>query len=245
MQTDSLFLRELDTTSFFRKSFFFSSEAYSHDYRQERIEPKACPRNIRKKCCFRSRPDQIKGGPFFFFLKERKFTGGWVLFRCLLPHIKVTGFEPMALCTQNRCADQTALHLVSPPSAYRSTRSMKTRTELAHPFGHRDARTNPSNQPLFLENLPPASHPNPTAKKPYSAGALTFWLPLSFTFIFENPARSRLPVLWTQSPLRSGFEPLTQGFSVLCSNQLSYLNHFPKVCFLHRIAPYLTYHFTS
>ncbi|KAK7371218.1 hypothetical protein VNO78_36734 [Psophocarpus tetragonolobus] len=71
-------------------------------------------------------------------------------------HIKVTGFEPMALCTQNRCADQTALHLVSPPSAYRSTRSMKTRTELAHPFGHRDARTNPSNQPLFLENLPPA-----------------------------------------------------------------------------------------
>lgn len=30
-------------------------------------------------------------------------------------HIKVTGFEPMALCTQNRCADQTALHLVSPP----------------------------------------------------------------------------------------------------------------------------------
>ena len=23
---------------------------------------------------------------------------------------------------------------------------------------------------------------------------------------------------------RSGFEPLTQGFSVLCSNQLSYLN---------------------
>ena len=158
---------------------------------------------------------------------------------------EVTGFEPMALCTQNRCADQTALHLVSPPSAYRSTRSMKTRTELAHPFGHRDARTNPSNQPLFLENLPPASHPNPTAKKPYSAGALTFWLPLSFTFIFENPARSRLPVLWTQSPLRSGFEPLTQGFSVLCSNQLSYLNHFPKVCFLHRIAPYLTYHFTS
>lgn len=30
-----------------------------------------------------------------------------------LPHIKVTGFEPMALCIQNRCADQTALHLVS------------------------------------------------------------------------------------------------------------------------------------
>ena len=40
--------------------------------------------------------------------------------------IKVTGFEPMALCTQNRCADQTALHLVSLPEAYRSTRSMNT-----------------------------------------------------------------------------------------------------------------------
>ena len=72
-------------------------------------------------------------------------------------HIKVTGFEPMALCTQNRCADQTALHLVSPPSgAYRSTRSMNTWTELAHPFGHRDARTNPSNQPLFFKTQPPA-----------------------------------------------------------------------------------------
>nr|AGY62829.1 orf123b [Eruca vesicaria subsp. sativa] len=41
-------------------------------------------------------------------------------------YIKVTGFEPMALCTQNRCADQTALHLVSLPEAYRSTRSMNT-----------------------------------------------------------------------------------------------------------------------
>lgn len=51
-----------------------------------------------------------------------------------------------------------------------------------------------------------------------------------------HPARSRLRFLWTKSPLRSGFEPLTQGFSVLCSNQLSYLNHFPKVYFLHRIA---------
>lgn len=110
-----------------------------------------------------------------------------MLFRCLLPHIKVTGFEPMALCTQNRCADQTALHLVSPPSAYRSTRSMNTRTELAHPFGHRDARTNPSNQPLFLENLPPASHPNPTAKRPYSAGALTF-----FCFLFHLNLKIRL-----------------------------------------------------
>lgn len=52
--------------------------------------------------------------------------------------------------------------------------------------------------------------------------------PLSLSF--QNPARSRLRVLWTLRLLRSGFEPLTQGFSVLCSNQLSYLNHFPKVC---------------
>lgn len=158
-------------------------------------------------------------------------------------HIKVTGFEPMALCTQNRCADQTALHLVSPPSAYRSTRSMNTRTELAHPFGHRDARTNPSNQPLFLENLPPARQDRATPKSRIVQERSHFFFSSSFTWIKENPAR--LPVLWTQSPLRSGFEPLTQGFSVLCSNQLSYLNHFPKVCFLHRIAPYLTYHLTS
>lgn len=44
--------------------------------------------------------------------------------------------------------------------------------------------------------------------------------------------RPRLRVLWTLRPLRSGFEPLTQGFSVLCSNQLSYLNHFPNVFFI-------------
>lgn len=103
-----------------------------------RLAPEKKPR---KKCCFRSRPDQ--GRSIFFFLKERKFTGWWVLFRSLLPHIKVTGFEPMALCTQNRCADQTALHLVSPPSAYRSTRSMKTRTELAHPFGVKSGTREP------------------------------------------------------------------------------------------------------
>ena len=30
-------------------------------------------------------------------------------------HIEVAGFGPMALCAQNRCANQTALHLVSPP----------------------------------------------------------------------------------------------------------------------------------
>ncbi|GER39013.1 Orf110b protein [Striga asiatica] len=127
--------------------------------------------------------------------------------------VKVTGFEPMALCTQNRCADQTALHLVSPSEAYRSARSMKTRTELAHPFGHRGARTNPSNQPLFLSNLPPA--------------LLYGFLPFSFTFISKSGSLSAT-FFQNLRPLRSGFEPLTQGFSVLCSNQLSYLNHFPK-----------------
>ena len=101
---------------------------------------------------------------------------------------------------------------------------MNTWTELAHPFGHRDARTNPRFQPLFLENVPPA---------------LYGFLASSFTWIWNSGS---LPVtcLKTLRPFRSGFEPLTQGFSVLCSNQLSYLNHFPKVCFLHRIAPYLT-----
>ena len=65
------------------------------------------------------------------------------------------------------------------------------------------------------------------------------FLASSFTWILKSGS---LPVtcLKTLRPFRSGFEPLTQGFSVLCSNQLSYLNHFPKVCFLHRIAPYLT-----
>ena len=81
-------------------------------------------------------------------------------------HIKVTGFEPMALCTQNRCADQTALHLVSPP-----------------------------------EQLDPPNEPQ----------------------TFTSSAR----------PLRSGFEPLTQGFSVLCSNLLSYLNHWQSLFFIY------------
>ena len=37
------------------------------------------------------------------------FVFGFTKFR-----IKVTGFEPMALCTQNSRANQTALHFVSP-----------------------------------------------------------------------------------------------------------------------------------
>lgn len=58
------------------------------------------------------------------------------------------------------------------PGAYRSTRSMKTQTELAHPFGHRDARTNPSNPPLFFRSL---QQDRARRCKPYSAGALTFF----------------------------------------------------------------------
>lgn len=84
------------------------------------------------------------------WIRTESLLSSAFIFFCIR-HIKVTGFEPMALCTQNRCADQTALHLVSPPpGAYRSTRSMNTWTELAHPFGHRDARTNPRFQPLFF-----------------------------------------------------------------------------------------------
>ena len=60
------------------------------------------------------------------------------------------------LYTQNRCADQTTLQLVSTPGVYRSTRLMNTCSKLAHPFGHRDARINPCNLQLFLEKLPPA-----------------------------------------------------------------------------------------
>lgn len=135
----------------------------------------------------------------------------------------------MALCTQNRCADQTALHLVSPPPEhYRSTRSMNTQTELAHSFGHREAITS---WPLFLfQNLPPALYG--FFESPYLAGALTF-----FGWLFHlNLKIRRAPGLWTLRPLRSGFEPLTQGFSVLCSNQLSYLNN----CYLPYWAIYVS-----
>jgi hypothetical protein len=52
----------------------------------------------------------------------------------------------------------------SDPGAYRSTQSMNTQTKLAHPFGHRDARTNPSNLQLFFENLPPAISSRATPK---------------------------------------------------------------------------------
>lgn len=51
---------------------------------------------------------------YFFFTRWGIFLTPTFIFFCIR-HIKVTGFEPMALCTQNRCANQTALHLVSPP----------------------------------------------------------------------------------------------------------------------------------
>lgn len=92
-----------------------------------------------------------------------------------------------------------------PPGTYRSTRSINTRTELAHP-----ALGTGTREPPLFGNLP---------------------ISLFHFNFFLHPARSRLRVLWTKSPLRSGFEPLTQGFSVLCSNLLSYLNHF------HRLRP--------
>lgn len=142
-------------------------------------------------------------------------------------HIKVTGFEPMAICTQNRCADQTALHLVSPP---RSIIDPPDRFRLKpNSPGHREARTS---WPLFLFlNLPPALYGFFEIR---SAHIFFGWL------VHLNFQIRRAPGLWTLRPLRSGFEPLTQGFSVLCSNQLSYLNDFPKIFFLQRIAPYLT-----
>ena len=71
---------------------------------------------------------------------------------------------------------------LTPPGAYRSTRSMNTWTELAHPFGHRDARTNPRFQPLFLENVTPA---------------LYGFLASSFTWIFKSGS---LPVTCPLDP---------------------------------------------
>lgn len=94
----------------------------------------------------------------------------------------------MALCTQNRCADQTALHLVSPSEAYRSTRSMKTRTELAHPFCHKAPQSR-GGTAFFRKS---ASSKIGRKKKPYSAGALTFFGFLFDLLEFPNPARSRL-----------------------------------------------------
>lgn len=63
--------------------------------------------------------DFILGFYLLCALFARRLATGWA--GTSAHHIKVTGFEPMALCTQNRCADQTALHLVSPSEAYRST----------------------------------------------------------------------------------------------------------------------------
>ena len=112
---------------------------------------------------------------------------------------------------------------------------MNTQTELAHPFGGMREPIRVINR--FFLNLPQA--PQPYRQKAVRiVQERSHFFAYSFTFISQSGS---LPAtVWTFRLLRSGFEPLTQGFSVLCSNQLSYLNHFPKVCFLHRRAPYLT-----
>ena len=112
---------------------------------------------------------------------------------------------------------------------------MNTQTELDHHFGWMREPIRVINH--FLFDLPQA--PQPYRQKAVRiVQERSHFFAYSFTFISQSGS---LPAtVWTFRLLRSGFEPLTQGFSVLCSNQLSYLNHFPKVCFLHRIAPYLT-----
>jgi hypothetical protein len=57
-------------------------------------------------------------------------------------HIKVTGFEHMVLYTQNRCADQTALHLIPPPGNM-WIYPIKKDSNCSRPprFEHREART--------------------------------------------------------------------------------------------------------
>ena len=111
--------------------------------------------------------------------KVRGKTKEWqtilrVIEKEIILFIKVTGFEPMALCTQNRCADQTALHLVSPPRSI-WIYPIDEHSNQTRPFWHRDARTNPSNLQLCLSNL----------------------LVLCFLFHFHFQIRSRLRVLWT------------------------------------------------
>ena len=134
----------------------------------------------------------------------------------------MTGFEPMALCTQNRCADQTALHLVSPSEAYRSTHEDSNSLILFVTRGG----TAFFEKKIFLQQDRAAPKSRIVQERSHlGASSLT-----CFHFPGSLPA-----TVWTLRLLRSGFEPLTQGFSVLCSNQLSYLNHFPKVFLLHFI----------
>ena len=98
----------------------------------------------------------------------------------------------------------------------------------------------PSSKERILRRIPS----NPSAKhfllrtagaRPFSKGALRG--PSSKDQILrseEGPQPSE-PLLRRSKSFgvfRSGFEPLTQGFSVLCSNQLSYQNVF---CFLYFI----------
>lgn len=99
-------------------------------------------------------------------------------------HIKVTGFEPMALCTQNRCADQTALHLVSPPQHIDPPDRwrLEPNSPILLGIGTREPKKK-SNQPLFLENLPPARQDRATPKsRIVQERSHFFLLPLSLEF---------------------------------------------------------------
>lgn len=157
-----------------------------------------------------------------------------------MPHIKVTGFEPMALCTQNRCADQTALHLVSLEHIDRPDRwRLEWNSPLLLGTGTREP-IRVIHRFLFKICLK-QDRARPKSRIVQERSKLLAYSFFHFSLFYSKSGARRLRVLWTLRPLRSGFEPLTQGFSVLCSNQLSYLNHFPKVCFLHRIAPYRPY----
>jgi hypothetical protein len=68
-------------------------------------------------------------------------------------HIKVARFEPMALCTQNRCADQTALHLLSPRNIW--IYPIKKDSNCSRPprFGHREARTTAFRKSAYNSHL--------------------------------------------------------------------------------------------
>ena len=100
----------------------------------------------------------FKSGYLIFFLNVRCSPAflttdrlrGFALRPLRIPHQgdRIRTYGPL-YPKQMRWPD-CATPRLTPPGAYRSTRSMNTWTELAHPFGHRDARTNPSNQPFFF-----------------------------------------------------------------------------------------------
>ena len=123
----------------------------------------------------------------------------------------------MALCTQNRCADQTALHLVSPPRSIQihPIDEDSNRTRPSFPFGHRDARTNPNNKPLFLfqKICLQQDKIGGRQKAVQCRSAHIFWLTLSLEF--QNPACSRLRL--DPSPAQKWIRTTDTRISVLCS----------------------------